>query len=150
MVVEGRSLGKTPSHKENKVTLRFLVSRKEVLVEKPGFSHHAQTIVGGMEAGKRLSAMAKELVAKGEQPAEVERVLRHMSDRMDLSLLVDFADTALSFLDKLRKPLFWIERIADHVSKSRSSPLATFRLFSEAKDVQGTDAEQVLLRTMGG
>ena len=137
-----RYLGKAPAVREEGLTLRFMVRNREVLVEKAGQSPQS------VEPG--LSLVAESLLAQGEHPMEVERVLRRISERMDLPSLADFMDTASAFIERLERPLFWLDKISEHVAKSRSSPLSTLRLFDEARCAQGTEAEPVLVRSLSG
>jgi hypothetical protein len=148
-----RSLGKASAKAPN-LKLAFSLNGRPVLVDRIETFVVPHGIVAKTEIERCVSALERIMHQKGEDGREIERVIRKLvtSEKLDLASLCDFLDTALMFSDKLSRPVLWIEAISDHISTREAShsrrSLRAFQLFEEARSSQGTDREQILIKSL--
>ncbi|HSB46589.1 MAG TPA: hypothetical protein VLD37_01140 [Candidatus Bilamarchaeum sp.] len=135
------------------MTLSFSLNGQTVLVDRIESFDFAHGIVAKIETERCIRSLTHALQRKGEDSREIERVIRKLvsSDRLDLSSICDFLDTALMFADRLDKPVQWIELISSRTAMETTHSqrsMRSFQLFEEARTSQGTPREQILIKSL--
>jgi hypothetical protein len=149
-------LDKAQSKSSDKLTLRMDITGTPVMVDRIEQMRVPHTFIAKTQIERSIGILAKQLREKGEKETEVERVITKLVSNSDINLafLCDFFDTASMYAERLQNPVEWIERIADHVAPQRislsRSSLRAYQLFEEARSSQGTDREQILIKTLEG
>jgi hypothetical protein len=137
----------------SRVTIALNITGREVLVDRLEAASPPHGIIAKVQIEGRARDLAACLRRKGVGDAEAESLIEGVlrNEKLDLSSLCDFLDTACIYSDSLRRPEAWIGPISSHVAKIASPTrrsLEACRLFDEARSAQGTDRERILLRSL--
>lgn len=137
----------------SRITLSFNITGREVLVDRIEAASPPYGLVAKVQIEGRARDLAASLSRKGVKGEDAESLLELVlrDERLDLSSLCDFLDTACMYADSLRRPELWIAPIASRVATmpgTTSRSLEACRLFEEAKGAQGTEREGMLLRSL--
>ncbi len=137
-----------------RIALPFGLAGREVMIDRLSDPAEPSALAAKAQIESSARSLAAAMRPKGEGEREIGRVLMAVvgNERFDFPSLCDFLDTSLLFAEKLDRPAKWIGLIAAHVAAEGSGlrrSLRAYELFREAASAQGTEREEILVKSLG-
>ncbi len=127
---------------------------REVMIDRLSDPAEPSTLAAKAQIESSARSLAAAMRPKGEGESEISRVIMSIvgDESFDFPSLCDFLDTSLLFAEKLDRPAMWVGLIAAHVAGEGSGlrrSLRAYELFREAESAQGTEREEILVKSLG-